>query len=256
MPNYIKIPLLLILLLSVVAFIVYSMVDMTEDAPDELCSDVELIVEDGTNTNFIDKASVEQLLHQANLYPKGCQMNSIDTRRIEAELRKNSFVKGVECYKTTRGLEIGKGKVCIKVTQRNPVLLVLPESGSSYYVDDEGNVIANTAYVKNIIVATGKIDQKYAAGELSTFATYIQNDPFWDNQLEQIHVTEGKNHTHRVTLIPRVGEHSIILGAIDDYEKKLDRLKVFYEEGLSKVGWNKYSKISVEFKNQVVCTKR
>ena len=59
-----------------------------------------------------------------------------------------------------------------------------------------------------------------------------------------------------IELVPRVGDHVICLGKLDDFERKLKRVKVFYEKGLNKVGWNKYSRISVEFGNQIICTKR
>ncbi len=39
-------------------------------------------------------------------------------------------------------------------------------------------------------------------------------------------------------------------------EKKLQRLEKFYRYGLSVAGWNKYSYISVEFDNQIICKKK
>ena len=41
----------------------------------------------------------------------------------------------------------------------------------------------------------------------------------------------------------------------DHFEDKLDRLKTFYGKALNEVGWNKYSRISLEFSNQIICTK-
>ena len=71
-------------------------------------------------------------------------------------------------------------------------------------------------------------------------------------QVEQIDVTkEGQ-----IRLVPRVGEHILILGTADDVEKKLERLMNFYKNGLDNVGWNKYRSISVAYDNQVVCKKR
>ena len=55
---------------------------------------------------------------------------------------------------------------------------------------------------------------------------------------------------------PRVGDHIVYLGKLDQFEDKLDRLKVFYKKALNEVGWNKYSRISLEFNNQIICTKR
>ena len=39
-------------------------------------------------------------------------------------------------------------------------------------------------------------------------------------------------------------------------KKKLDRTEKFYRYGLSKVGWNKYSYIDVEFDNQIICKRK
>ena len=33
-------------------------------------------------------------------------------------------------------------------------------------------------------------------------------------------------------------------------------MRLFYEKALNRVGWNKYSRINVEFDNQIICTRR
>jgi cell division protein FtsQ len=88
--------------------------------------------------------------------------------------------------------------------------------------------------------------------DLYKFGVFLQKNSFWNAQIEQIHVLPGRN----IELVPRVGDHIIYLGKLDDFERKLKRVKTFYEKGLNKVGWNKYSRISVEFGNQIICTKR
>ena len=70
--------------------------------------------------------------------------------------------------------------------------------------------------------------------------------------MEQIDVTEDGE----IRLVPRVGDHLLILGSADDVERKLERLMNFYEKGLDNIGWNKYRSISVAYDNQVVCKKR
>ena len=59
-----------------------------------------------------------------------------------------------------------------------------------------------------------------------------------------------------IQLVPRVGDHLLILGTADNVESKLERLMNFYEKGLDNVGWNKYRSVSVAYENQVVCKKR
>jgi cell division protein FtsQ len=61
---------------------------------------------------------------------------------------------------------------------------------------------------------------------------------------------------NEIILIPRIGDHEVELGTLDDYPIKLAKLKMFYLHGLNKIGWGDYKSISLKFKNQVVCTKK
>jgi len=56
--------------------------------------------------------------------------------------------------------------------------------------------------------------------------------------------------------VPRVGEHIAYLGQPTGVANKLERLRKFYRYGLNQAGWNKYSRVSVEFDNQIICKRR
>ncbi|MCR4614225.1 MAG: hypothetical protein K5778_09510 [Bacteroidaceae bacterium] len=246
----------LILLVGVVGYIAYVVMNMTDGDPKEVCTEVSLVVEENPNASFIDDKKVEALLKEAQLYPKGKPMNTINTNTIEETLRQNNFIAEVECYKTNNGMAVGKGKVCIRVTQRTPVVFVLPDGKNGYYIDADGMVLANNGYAKNIVTATGNITQEFASEHLAAFGRYLLNHPFWDNMIEQIHVEQNAKGQHLLTLVPRIGDHTIFLGEPDRLEAKLRRLQIFYEQGLPQVGWNKYSRLDLEYDNQIVCTKK
>ena len=42
----------------------------------------------------------------------------------------------------------------------------------------------------------------------------------------------------------------------DHFEEKLANLRLFYEQAIPKMGWEKYSIINLKYRNQIVCTKR
>jgi cell division protein FtsQ len=46
-----------------------------------------------------------------------------------------------------------------------------------------------------------------------------------------------------------------MLGELDGYRAKLDKLQRFYLRGLSYEGWDTYRYINLKYKNQIVCTK-
>lgn len=246
----------LLLLIGVVGYIAYVVLNMTGGDPKEKCTQVALVVEENPKASFITRESVEEMLQEAHLYPKGKLMKDIDPSHIEETLKKNSFIAQVECYKTNNGMAVGEGKVCVRVTQRTPVVYVLPDGQQGYYVDTEGYVIPNTSYAKNIIIATGKINQEFATKELAAIGRHLLDNPFWDEMIEQIYVEQDKKEKSVVTLVPRLGDHTIFLGTTDKLEAKLRRLQIFYEQGFPQVGWNKYSRLDLEFDNQVVCTKK
>ncbi|HUV01595.1 MAG TPA: hypothetical protein VMW32_11580, partial [Bacteroidales bacterium] len=81
---------------------------------------------------------------------------------------------------------------------------------------------------------------------------YIRNDNFWSAQIDQIYVDSNDE----IDLVPRVGNHMIHLGTAENVDGKLRNLATFYEKVLPEVGWNKYSKINLAFKDQIVCKKR
>ena len=248
--KYLKFSAIVLLMLGLACYVVFAMIKMTDPAPDELCKDVELVVSKNTKVDFVDAKVMESLLKSKGLYPKGKLMKDVDTRSIEKLISENDFVSKVECYKTAGG------KLRIDVVQRTPVMYIIPDGENGYYVDKAGKVIPGTVFTSNIVVATGAVTQKYASEELAPFGAFLQTDAFWNNQIEQIYVTKGSKNKPVVEIVPRVGDHIVYLGTLDDYEKKLRRLRIFYEKAMETVGWNKYSKINLEYKNQIICTIR
>ena len=157
------------------------------------------------------------------------------------------MIDEAEGYKTPSGI------VCVEVTQRIPILRVMSSNGQNYYLDNKGTIMPPDAKcVAHRVIVTGNVEKSFAMRDLYKFGVFLQNNPFWDAQIEQIHVLPSKD----VELVPRVGDHIVYLGKLDQFEDKLDRLKVFYKKALNEVGWNKYSRISLEFNNQIICTKR
>lgn len=245
-----KFAIVSLLFIGIATYIVIAMTSMTSTDPEELCTEIHLNIKENPKANFIDAQSVEKSLKSARLHPKGKRMNDISTKEIENHLMGNHFIESVECYKSSTG------RFCIDITQRTPSLYILPKEGNGYFVDRQGKIIPNTNYSANIVTATGDIDHSYATSKLLAFGNYIQDNAFWDSQIEQIHVSCNRSNNLVVQLVPRVGEHIVNMGTIDNFEKKLKRLKTFYKKAMGTVGWNKYETIDIQYDNQIICTKQ
>lgn len=226
------------LLLAITAF----------NRPDELnntCSEVNIHIQDGVVKGFLNANEIKTQLQRANLYPLGDPMEKVDVRKIEEALLQNPFVEEAQCYKTQTG------HVHITLTQRLPVIRVKADNGEDYYVDEHGNIMPNTHYASDLVVATGCINKKYARKMLTRVGIFLNRNQLWRSQIEQVNVLSDGT----VEVVPRVGDHIVYLGQSVNLDKKFSRLEKFYRYGLSQAGWNKYSYISLEFDNQIICKK-
>lgn len=228
------------------AYLVASMTILNKPDGEKLCPSVDICILDSAQTGFITAKEIGDILKTNQMHPKGKKMRYIDDRRIETLLRNTPFIKSAECYKTSNGT------VRIELTQQLPILRIMKENGDSYYIDQSGRIMSSSKYTANVPIATGRISRNFAEKELKTLGLFISKNDFWEKQIEQINVLPSKD----VEIIPRIGDHVIYLGKVRDVESKFNKLHAFYHKVLNKVGWNKYSRINLEFSNQIICTKR
>ncbi|NLI72115.1 MAG: cell division protein FtsQ [Bacteroidales bacterium] len=211
----------------------------------KVCSDIQIFITDYDKKMLISKEEIAILLKQKNLHPIGETLARIHTKSIEDEIEKHPMVRRAECYKSP------EGTVYVSIEQRTPILRVVGDE--NYYVDDMRKIMPvslnHTAYVP---IFSGRVTHKMATGSIFDFAQFLSEDKFWGNQIDQINI----NKDMKVELVPRVGNHIIMLGNFDRYEQKLKKLKKFYLYGLNEVGWDSYSKIDLQYRDQVVCTRK
>lgn len=211
----------------------------------EVCHKFEIkFYNNNSPVQLITEEDIAKLIDQKGLTPYGKTLKNIYTDSIENVLRKNPMIKQVECFKTP------DGSVYLLVEQRKPKFRLI--GYESFYVDEDRNIIptsvSDAAYLP---VVSGRVKKSMAKGELFDFITFLEKDTFWNAQIEQIYVTnDGK-----IKLVPRVGTGIIVLGDLDDYENKLQKLKKLYVDGFNKIGWNHYKIINLQYKNQIVCTR-
>ena len=230
---------------------------------------VSVRISDNSNNKFITESDVIQVLQKEHINLIGQLMDSVNIHYLEDVLiHNNKSISRAEVFRTVYG-EIG-----VNVEQRRPVLRIINPNGDSYYVDANGQVMPlSKKYTAHVIVVSGNLNEPYmdhvgenlrshqpkadkSTGELLPdlyrLVQFINGSKFWKAQIEQIYINQKKE----IELVPRVGNHTIILGTVDNLREKFENLEAFYEQGLSKYGWNKYKTINLKFKNQIVCTKR
>lgn len=232
----------ILLLVALAVYLVFAFTDFSRHGDNTVCSSVNYTIADSLHAGFITTEEADRLLRASGLYPVGRTLDQVDALAIEQALRRNSYIDSVSCYKSPNGV------VNVLIEQRLPLLRVLSDDGDDYYMDQKGNLMTPQGYVADLIVATGHIDRKYARSQLLKLGRFLHSDPFWNAQIEQIHVQPN----HHLRLVPRVGGHTIEFGTTDSISQKFRNLYTFYEKVLPQVGWNKYTEISVEHVTQIV----
>lgn len=236
-------------------FIVYN-----NEEGRKICNELKINITNEDEYQFIQKEEIERIIRQASLNPIGKEMKEINTDEIEAALLKNQLIAEAQCYKTPGGMvtlqgdstQTLAGAIRIDITQRVPILRVIGTEGN-FYIDNKGNYMPTSRHFTLYLpVVTGYADKEFVQKELFPFARFLQEDKFWNAQIEQIHVRADKE----IELIPRVGSHLILLGKLDNFEQKLDNLMLMYQQVFPQVGWNKYEAINLKYKNQVIATRK
>lgn len=238
-----KIPIFIAILL--IGYVAFAITLLSGKGSNRTCSGIEIIISDSLKQHFISKKEVLRYLNSHQISPIDKPMAAINTEEIEKTLMGNELIANVEVFKTPSGI------IKFVIEQKIPILRIISNNGN-YYIDNSGRYMPYTPnYAVDVPLATGSIEKEFAMTNLYDFTLFLRNNKFWDNQIEQIYVHPNGD----VELIPRVGNHRIILGALDDYEEKLKNLMLFYEQVIPKTGWEKYKIINLKYKNQLVCIK-
>ena len=233
-------------LLLITAYLIVAVTAFNTKPADQVCKGMELIIKDSIDHGFISQKEVLRLLNGKKLSPVGKKMGDINTRLLEEELSQHPLIENVECYRTP-GCKIG-----IEVTQRLPILRVMANNGDNYYIDNKGKIMPIPNSSAHVAVVTGYVDRDFAVKELYTLGAFLQAHPLWDAQIEQINVTQPKNWNWFHELV-----NIFIFLSKPGIMRKSSSSKTFMrKDPLNQVGWNKYSRISLEFNNQIICTKK
>lgn len=209
------------------------------------CRGVQVIVDDTEENAFVEEEDVQKVIkrHYGDL--NNVNVVTIDKDSMEQVLSRYPVIKSAQVYYSLDGY------FHIDIKQRMPVLRIM--SGEGYYVDEDGKVMPlSRKYTSRVMVATGNISKKFACNELYPFVMTLKNDRFWNALIEQIVVTG----TDEVNLIPKVGNFRIVLGKLENVDKKMENLRLFLQKGITLKGWNVYKEVNLKFDNQVVCVKR
>lgn len=101
-----------------------------------------------------------------------------------------------------------------------------------------------------------KLEREYKIfTNLTNFVARMSRDSFWSAEVVQFVADRNSSGELSLRLIPRSGDFVVEFGTLEGCDEKLEKLRHFYEKGLSQIGWSQYRVVDVRFDKQVICTK-
>ena len=193
---------------------------------------------------FINNEEIINYLIENHALFDSTLISDIDFVSIEEVLNEHPYIKKAEIYTGQNG------KVNLHLKNRIPYVRVI-NSSDDFYLDSKMTMFPiNKNHTENVLIITGKFI--LTNSKAKKLITLINNNDFWRLQITQIHFVNEEE----VYLITRVGDQLIEFGDLNNQEDKLNNLNIFYKKVMPVEGWQKYSKVSLKFNNQIVCTKK
>ncbi|WP_223843736.1 cell division protein FtsQ/DivIB [Blattabacterium cuenoti] len=203
-----------------------------------------IIIDPLSKNHFINEEIIKNILFSRieNIEKKIGQLCIL---RMEKKLNNYPFIKKSEVFLSV------DGTLNIKIWQKEPILRIKDGNKEYYLTKDAENLELSPFYSSKVILAKGPFSKKEKK-DLIKFVNFINYDELLKNQIISI----KKNDHNLFILIPKIGNHYIILGNIKNFKNKLNKLKAFYKQYLNKIDINRYKSIDLQYKDQVVAKKR
>ena len=220
------------------------------------CTGVDINIRGVSNNFFVDKNDIlNAIILITDGRPVGKSVGNFNLGEIEAILQKNTWVKNAQLFFDNNE------RLQVNVLEREPVARVFTISGATFYLDSSVAmlplsdkfsarlpVFTNFPTDKKVLL---KADSNLLRGIL-TISMAIQQDSFDMAMIDQVDITPQRTFE----MIPKFGNTIIVFGDATNAAEKLSKLRMFYREVVVKAGWNKYSEINVQYKNQVVAKRK
>ncbi len=214
-------------------------------------------LEGDQHEQFLSAADIEKLATENGSDPlKGSSFASVDLHLMEERIKANKLVAECSAYKDLNG------NVIVRVRQHRPLARWVPVSergewrqSSGFYINGEGGYMPLSGkYSTRVVLVSGSFfssRRELANGEgaaVLELLRFIDKDDFWRAQVTEVRVQKDGE----AVLFTSLGDQRIEFGPAEGIASKFGKLRVFYQKVL-KEDWNRYSRVSIKYRNQVVC---
>lgn len=220
---------------------------------------VNLNIERDHDSGFVKEkailSSIDHICSKANV-------GTVNLVAISKQLKSNPWIESSSSY-----IDLD-GNLNVSIKEHTPVMRIFSKNGQSIYVTDDGIMLPSSReYTPYVLVASGNFDfgNDVATRQLcdSIEADHniinalrifkaIEENTFMKNSIGQIYC-DNKNSFN---IVIKDIDAKVIVGDTCDINDKLKRAEVFIKQKANTNEINEMKIINLQYKNQIVCTKR
>ena len=202
----------------------------------------QIVFLDG-NDLYLTEEAVNKLLIQNYGSVKNSLKETIVLNTIEEVIQSNPMVKSAQVYLSL------EGELISRIRLRKPVGRV--EGTTQFYLDDSGERMPLSRYHSaRVPIITGKITGP-ALQDAYKILTYVNSDEFLQKNVIGVHIQDEGNYILKL----RIENFAVRLGSAENLDEKFKNFMAFYVKASKDNSLDSYATVSLEFDNQVVCTK-
>jgi len=205
------------------------------------------------DNHFLDENDITELMQLNKENLKGASLDRVNLKEVEKKIRRQPFIKDAQLYSDL------KGNLVVSTELRRPIARIVRNNGPDGYIAEDGTVMpVSSKFTSRVILISGtyvreilrqsNLNNSDDGKNLITLINTIREDEFWSAQIAQLDI-DSKT---RITIFPQVGDERIEFGKPENLDIKFKKLMIFYKEILPRMGWNKYSRINLEYEGQIV----
>lgn len=226
------------------------------------CLSVEVKIVRNNGILFISEKTILKAVNGPKDSLTGEPLDQLDITGIHDRLKKNPWIEEAHVYSSV------DGRCVVEVKQRTPIARIIGSDGSNFYLDAFGYIMpASRLGTARVPLFTGEITEPKNLPIAFTLQadSAVATQGIWDDvfvMCEQLKKHEFMNaQTEHIvasadgkfTVIPRLGDHQIKLGHVNQLPQKFKKLLTFYANTVNQKDLNTYRSINLEYHNQVVC---
>lgn len=220
------------------------------------CKGIEINISGVSNNFFIDKSDVQKIITRyAGNNAIGKRIDNFNLVAMETALKKDVWIKNAELFFDNNEI------LQVAVEEREPVARIFTATGATFYIDSSNMMLPlSEKFSARLPVFTGfPTETKVLSNadsnllnDIKNISLQIQADSFLMAMIDQVDITSQRTFE----MIPKIGDQVIVFGDASDAGRKFRKLQLFYKKVMTKMGWNRYSIINLQYRNQVVAKLR